>query len=98
MPKKVEQLGMDERTVVDADLLDALDVREGARERLSAVRKAFYDADDKARAAIETLGLEVGEVVRVGPYRIENRHVDEAEVEFTRQAKDSIRITLPKAE
>lgn len=72
MPAKpVDQLAMDERIVADDALEASLEARFKAKNALNALQAQFNEADEDAIGKIAALDLAIGEVVRVGRFRIE---------------------------
>lgn len=88
------QLGMDERVIVEDTLERLLEDRLRAADARSEVNKVFKDKDAAAKDRIATLGLETGDVVRVGRFRIAKSAVPEKHVEFDTDASSRISISL----
>ena len=86
------QLAIDERVVRDAALEDALEARYRIQGDLQEIRKVYEEKDTTAKGLIDALGLSTGEVIRVGRFRVEKRHVEAKEVAFT--SKESSRIAI----
>jgi len=68
--KPKDQLALDEKVVVDAQLEQLLDEREDARAARLDAQRAFDSADAKAKARIETHDIGLDAAIRVGRYRI----------------------------
>ena len=67
--KQQAQIGMEDRMVDDADLLDLLEHRQKAKEARDRADVTFKGWDDKAGAKVE--GLDLGDgVYRCGAYVI----------------------------
>lgn len=94
MARVKDQLGMDERVVENKGLEGLLEKRLRLGDDLSEIRKSFADADAEARGGVEALNLDVGDVVRVGRFRIEKRESPPREVSFTTEAKTRVSIKL----
>lgn len=91
--KPVPQLGMDERTVNDDELIESLEVREKRRNSLNAVRLEYDEANEKALAKIAALELADGESLRAGPYRIERVYTPGGHRSFDTKASSRTRIS-----
>jgi hypothetical protein len=70
------QLGMDERVIDDAALVDALEKRLRANDDLAEVRTSFKAADKAARELLAKHDFADGEAVRVGRFRISRSFVE----------------------
>ncbi len=89
--KAVDQIGMDEQVLDDPELEKLLDIRAAAADKLARPKKAYAEADEEAKAAIVGR-LEVGEVARVGRYRIERVHVPARHADFEVEAGSKVGI------
>lgn len=92
--KDKAQLGMDERVIVEDTLEKLLEERLRAADARSEVNKVFAQKDAAAKDRIATLGLEVGDIVRIGRFRIAKTSSEGGHVEFDRSPKDRINISL----
>ena len=92
--RAVDQIGMDEQTIEDATVLNALEARQALRETASEARKEFKEADSKAKAAIERLELPEGGAARVGRFRITRTAVPARSVSFETEASSRYSIGL----
>jgi hypothetical protein len=93
MPTQVRgQLGMDEKIVDDKELEAALEQRENDRADVLVARQSLTMSDTKARALIDKLGMEEGDAVRVGRFRITKQLVPAHEVTFEAEESERIRI------
>lgn len=92
--KADDQLGLDETVVEDATLEKLLEARLRAQQDKAEVTGVFKRANESARAAIATLELEEGSVVRVGRFRIAHQTVKGHSVAFETADSDRIRIDL----
>ncbi len=95
MPARAkDQTGMDETTVDDARIENALELRQKRKNTLDAVRLQYEEADEAARAAVASLELTEG-AVRVGRFRITRTVVPSRTVEsFETKASARLRIAL----
>lgn len=91
--KVVGQVGMDERIVDDAVLEDALEDRWKRRASAMELGRKYQEADKVAKGLVEALGLSIGEVIRVGRFRIEKRATAAREVSFETKAGSRIAVT-----
>jgi len=89
---------MDERLIENPDVLGALRSREEAKIELSTLRRQYNEAHDKALAEIARLELEMGEVVRIGEFRIERKMRPGRSVSFESADKATISISRPDEE
>jgi cation transport regulator ChaB len=95
MPTAVRnQLAFDEQMVEDTALENALEDRQRRRDSLSAVRKAYDEANEEANARIAEQELPDGHAIRVGRFRITRSSVPARNVHFEAKAASRIRITL----
>ena len=92
--RAVDQTGMDEQAIEDATVLKALEERHELRIEASEARKAFKEADAKAKGAIERLELPEGGAARVGRFRITRTAVRARSVSFETEASSRISIGL----
>jgi hypothetical protein len=84
---------MDETVIENPDVLGALRSREEARIELSTLRRQYGESHEKALAEIARLDLDVGEVVRIGEFRIERKIRPGRSVSFETEEKASISIS-----
>ena len=92
MATKVEgQLGMDETVLEDPELEAALEGRLKAALAKAPLVAAFAEADEVAKAQVKAK-VEVGQVVRVGRFRVERKATDPRHVEFDAEAGDRVSI------
>lgn len=82
-----------DRVIEDADLEEALEARE-AKRIIAADKKADFTAKaDVAKAKLDALGgVEVGETVRCGRFRISCFRVGANSVSFETGARNQMRI------
>ncbi len=91
------QTALDERVLENtSDLEAALDKREQKKAARRAVNKEFRDADTVVKGLIEPFGLDDGEVVRVGKYRIEQKTVPGGARAF--ETSDATRLIISTVE
>ena len=90
--KAVNQIGMDEEILEAPEVEAALEERSKRRNSLRAVQVKYDEAHEKALAAIATLDLAEGAIVRVGRFRVTKEGVPEKQVAFTSKAAVRIRI------
>jgi hypothetical protein len=67
---RVDQLAMDEIVVQDTTAEAALEERWKRRNSLTAVRKAYQEADETAKGLLLPLVPDDAEAVRVGRFRV----------------------------
>ena len=89
------QIGMDETMLEDQELEDALEERLRRRETLAPYRIASREADGKATVEVER-ALELGDIVRVGRFRVTREMKEGRSVAFETEAKAGISITADK--
>ena len=92
--RSVDQLGFDEQTINDPDLIAALEARENVKERLSEVRKTFNEATEKANGEIAKLELPEGGIVRAGRFRVTRTAIPAKVVSFETAASSRVRIAV----
>ena len=85
------QLGMDETVIDDADLEAALEARWAAAMERRTPMAAFRNADEKAKTLVKAV-VAVGQIARVGRFRIERVETDARHVEFDAEAGDRVKI------
>jgi hypothetical protein len=88
------QLAFDEQMVEDTALENALEDRQRRRDSLSAVQKAYDEANEVATARIAEQELPEGAAIRVGRFRITRSAVPARKVAFEAKAASRVRITL----
>lgn len=86
------QDGLFDKTWDDSELEAALEERERHREQRLAAQREFKVADDAAKEKLAGFHLEVGEVARVGRFRIKKTRVDGNSVAFDTAPRDQLRI------
>lgn len=92
------QDGLFDVTWEDSDLEAILEAREETRaEKLSAA-KAHKIKDDEAKALLEKYTLAVGEVARIGRFRIKKTRSEGNEVSFTTEPREQLRIAVDPGE
>jgi len=92
--RSVPQLGMDEQTITDEVIEEALDEREKRRASARAVRKQYTEAHVKAVALIERLELPEGGVARVGRFRISRLSIEARTVSFETEPTSRLSISV----
>lgn len=90
----VDQIGMDERVVEDAELAGLLEARLRAQDDKREVAVVYKAADVAAKEAIAKLDIEVGSAVRVGRFRVTKRATEPRHVEFDAAAGSRLTIEL----
>jgi hypothetical protein len=88
----VPQASLYEATLENAELEAALEAREVTKAAASAARKAHADADEHAKALVETLDLGDGAPVRVGRFLLTRKPVGARSVAFDTAA--TTRLTI----
>lgn len=96
--RPVEQLGMDEQRIDDADIEAALEEREQRKEHLGEVTKAYKEQHEIAMGKIAELELPEGGAARVGRFRVTRTSVAARSVSFTTNPTSRIRISLADPE
>lgn len=94
IPRATDQLALDEQTIEDPEVEQALVVRQEAKDDRAAAGAVFKAADETAKTAIERLELPTGGVVRVGRFRIERKEVAARNVAFETEASTRLQIAL----
>lgn len=95
MPSAVkEQLAIDETTIDDPEVENALEDRQRKKESLAAVKKIYDGTDEAAKGLIGRLELPEGGAVRVGRFRITRSTPPARVVSFETQPKSRVRIAL----
>lgn len=89
--KPVDQIGMDEEPLEDEELLEALELRADRAAALAPLRKSYAEADEVAKGLVKDR-LEVGQVVRIGRFRVTRRPIAGRHVEFDTADGDSVAI------
>lgn len=91
----VDQLGMDEQVIDDADIEAALETRQKRKASLDAVRIDYQEADERAKAVLNKLELLDGRAARVGRFRISRTYIPARTVQpFETAARSQLRIFL----
>jgi hypothetical protein len=88
------QTGMDEQVIEDAEILEALQARQAAREIAAGARKVAKAAHDRAMVQIEKLELPLGATARVGLYRVTRTVTAAKHVNFDTAPGERIKISL----
>jgi len=80
----VDQLAMDEQVIEDAEAEEALEERHRRKVALAPVRRAYKEAHEAAKFAVERHAHEIadGGAMRIGRFRVTKRVVDAREVSF----------------
>jgi hypothetical protein len=86
------QVGLEDRIVEDADLEAALESWFELKAKKAEAEAAAKKQRENVDALLGKYALEPGEEIRVGPYKIAVRFVEEADVAFTRSAKEQTDI------
>jgi hypothetical protein len=90
------QLGFDEELVEDDELEQALEHRLQKKVAADQARKAYDEADERAKAKLENLEVDLDDdnAIRVGRFRITRRSTSARSVSFETKPSTRIRITL----
>lgn len=88
------QEGLFDQTIDDTNLETLLDQRATARQKKLDAAKAFKEKDDLVKARLSEFELAVGEVARVGKYRIEVKRTEGGHREFDVGAGSRLQIKL----
>lgn len=87
------QTRIDENVIDDPELLEALDLRSKAKNEKKSAASGFDLRHAEALALIEKLGLDEGDVVRIGTYRITKTKTGEPkDVSFTTSPASRVSI------
>jgi hypothetical protein len=86
------QEGMFDKEFADADLEAALEARETIRLKRLDINKRYRQADESARGKLAEFELAVGEVARVGRFRIKKTMSTGREVAFVTEASERLFI------
>lgn len=89
-----QQHALDEIQIENKQLEDTLEDRQRLKEHVKGARKAFKEADDRARALLSTHGLQDDQVARVGRYRITKKTVASRTVQFETDPTSRVTISL----
>lgn len=92
--RRQPQLGMDEKQISDAELENALELRQTKKNAFDAVRAQLAEAHDAATALITKHDMGDGTVIRVGRFRIERKFYPGRSVSFESAGKSRVRIAL----
>jgi hypothetical protein len=92
----VPQHSLDEITVDNSALEQALEQREKRKASAGAARKAYKEAHDRAAVIVGELDLADGDAVRVGRFRISRRATVGRQVSF--ETSPSSRLTISVVE
>jgi len=76
------QIGMDERVIENEELERALETRLRRQDTLTEVRKSFKTAHEAVVELLKEQGLEDGEAIRVGRFRVTKKFVEGGHREF----------------
>lgn len=88
------QDGMFDKEFNDADLEAALERREALREARLEAQRDYKAADDDAKRLIVGFELAVGEVARVGRFRIKKKRTAPREVSFETAGSERLEIKV----
>lgn len=88
------QASLYETTIENADLEDALEKRQKAKEKRAAASKAFRDADEEAKGLIAKADLGLDATVRVGRFTLTEKHTPARSVSFDTAAGKRLQIGL----
>lgn len=98
MATKVQaQLAIDERVIEDPDLEAALELRQKRKEELEDPKRAYTEADTAAKALLQDV-IEVGEIGRIGRFRLERKATAARSVSFEAGAGERITISVQDEE
>jgi len=89
-----DQIGMDERVVIDEDLSKLLEKRLRAADDRKEIGKVYKAADVAAKEGIGRHQIDEGTAIRVGRFRIAKRSVASRHVEFDADETSRINISL----
>ena len=92
------QTSLEERQIDDPQLLELLRKRRRLNEAKSEAAAKAKEAHEAVLAKLGEHELEVGQTARIGDYIVTKRHVQAADVEFTRGGRDQLSIRFAGAE
>ena len=92
--RAMPQASLYEQTVENAELEEALEAREKAKEKSGAARKVYREAHDKAKALVETVELADETPVRVGRFVLTRKTVPARAVNFETEESSRLAISL----
>ena len=92
--KAVNQLGMDETLIENAELEAVLEERLRLQTIAGETRKRFEEQNEIARGEIEKLELGEGLVVRIGRFRITRSSVQGRSVAFETEPTTRVNIKV----
>jgi hypothetical protein len=87
-----QQTALDERVVEDGELEQLLSDRQIAKGAAGEAKKKFTSLTNLAKEKIEALGLEEGQAIRVGSFRITKKPVPARDVAF--ETAPTTRLTI----
>lgn len=91
------QDGLFDTVIEDADLEAALEAREQKRAEKLAATKAYKVEDDNAKSLLVNHEINVGDVARVGRFRIKKTAIAASHVEFDTSGSERLSIgTIPE--
>jgi hypothetical protein len=82
-PRADAQMEIDEKQIDDANLEAALEERETLRVAKLEAQREFKDKDDNVRDRLAEFSLAVGEVARVGRFKIKKVQRQPVDVSFS---------------
>jgi predicted transcriptional regulator len=88
------QDGLFDKVWDDANLLSALEAREKTREKKLTASKAHKLKDDEVKGLLAGYSLEVGEVARIGRFRIKKTRREGNEVSFVTEPREQLQIAV----
>lgn len=88
------QTGMDETPIDNKKLSDLLEKRLRLGDDKAEISKTFKAADKEAKAEIDKLALDDGQVIRIGRFRISRSAVAARSVSFDTEATSRLTIEL----
>jgi len=88
-----DQLSLDEKTVEDDEIEEALEQREKLKEHKNNATKDYRTAHDRVVGLIDQLGVSEDQAVRVGRFRLSRSHVAGRNVAFETLPTDRLVIS-----
>jgi hypothetical protein len=93
------QDGLFDHNWEDPDLVNLLEEREEARDAKAAATREYQNVHDRVKTRLLDFHLEVGEVARIGRFKIKKRRVTGNSVSFETQPREQLDIgTIDEAE
>lgn len=90
------QTSLEETTIENPTLEEALEKRERQRQRAAAARKSYREADERAKVLVDDLSLDDDAPIRVGRFVLSRHRVSGRMVAFETDPSTRLTIRLVK--